>query len=74
VIGYLERIAPARGIDPHDPVAAHRVIAEDFGYPVDLGRAGLPDDVGAVLAFLASRRNGYMTGANVDVDGGSDFC
>jgi NAD(P)-dependent dehydrogenase (short-subunit alcohol dehydrogenase family) len=74
VVGYLERIAAARGIDPHDPVAAHRVIAEDFGHPVDLGRAGLPEEVGAVIAFLASRRNGYMTGANVNVDGGSDFC
>jgi NAD(P)-dependent dehydrogenase (short-subunit alcohol dehydrogenase family) len=74
LVAYLERVAAARGIDPHDPVAAHRVIAEDFGHPVDLGRAGLPSEVGAVIAFLASRRNSYMTGANVNVDGGSDFC
>jgi 3-oxoacyl-[acyl-carrier protein] reductase len=36
-------------------------------------RAGLSDEMGSVVAFLASRRNSYMTGANINVDGGSDF-
>ena len=40
---------------------------------VDLGRLGLPKEVGAVIAFCASRANGYMTGAHLNVDGGSDF-
>ena len=72
--GYLQRVAEQFGIDPNDPRDAHRVIAEQFGHPVDLERAGLPDEVGAVIAFVASRRNSYMTGANINVDGGSDFC
>jgi len=72
--GYLQRVAARFGIDPSSPVDAHRVIAEEFGHPVDLRRAGLPSEVGAVIAFVASRCNGYMTGANINVDGGSDFC
>ena len=44
-----------------------------YHQPADLGRAGLPEEVAALVAFLASERNGYVTGANVNVDGGSDF-
>ncbi|GIW42661.1 MAG: short-chain dehydrogenase [Candidatus Binatia bacterium] len=70
---YLESMADSRGIDPNDPVDAMRVIDEDYGEPCDLYRAGLPSEIGPVIAFLASRRNSYTTGANVNVDGGSDF-
>ncbi|MDT5210446.1 MAG: 3-oxoacyl-[acyl-carrier protein] reductase [Mycobacterium sp.] len=48
-------------------------IDKHFGHPAHMPRAGLPDEIGPVVAFLASRRNSYMTGANVNVDGGSDF-
>ncbi len=63
----------AEGLDATDPVDVMRWIEREFHHPADLGRAGLPDEVGAVACFLASRRNGYVTGANVNVDGGSDF-
>ena len=49
------------------------LIAEDFGHPAHLPRAGDPREIGPVITFLASRVNSYMTGANVNVDGGSDF-
>jgi NAD(P)-dependent dehydrogenase (short-subunit alcohol dehydrogenase family) len=70
---YLQSIAAERGIDPNNPVDAMRVIDEEYGEPCDLYRAGLPSEIGPVIAFLASKRNSYMTGANVNVDGGSDF-
>src|SRR4029453_10161160 len=73
VKSWLEGMAAQRGIDPNSLEDLNRIIAEDFGEPSDLGRAGLPDEIGCVIAFLASRRNSYMTGANVNVDGGSDF-
>ena len=38
-----------------------------------LAEAVLPEKIGPVAAFLASPRNSLMTGANIKVDGGSDF-
>jgi len=70
---WLQGMAKQRGIDPNSLEDLNRIIAEDFHEPSDLGRAGLPEEIGAVIAFLSSRRNSYMTGANVNVDGGSDF-
>ena len=61
------------GVDGADPYALMSAIDEHFGHPAHLPRAGLPEEVGPVVAFLASRRNSYITGANINVDGGSDF-
>jgi 3-oxoacyl-[acyl-carrier protein] reductase len=61
------------GLDPTDPYDVMRWIDDVYHQPADLGRAGRPEEVAALVAFLASRRNGYVTGANVNVDGGSDF-
>ncbi|MFQ6688719.1 SDR family oxidoreductase, partial [Bordetella pertussis] len=38
---------------------------------VPLGRLGLPEEVAATVAFLASDGAGYTTGATIDVNGGS---
>jgi NAD(P)-dependent dehydrogenase (short-subunit alcohol dehydrogenase family) len=60
-------------VDGNDPYALMQAIDKHFGHPAHMPRAGLPEEIGPVAAFLASRRNSYMTGANINVDGGSDF-
>jgi NAD(P)-dependent dehydrogenase (short-subunit alcohol dehydrogenase family) len=71
---YLGSLPPERNVDPDSLEDAMRVITEDFGHPAHLPRAGDPREIGPVITFLASLVNSYMTGANVNVDGGSDFC
>jgi NAD(P)-dependent dehydrogenase (short-subunit alcohol dehydrogenase family) len=61
------------GLDARDPSDVMTWIDRHFHQPADLGRAGLPEEVASLTAYLASRTNGYVTGADVNVDGGSDF-
>jgi NAD(P)-dependent dehydrogenase (short-subunit alcohol dehydrogenase family) len=53
--------------------ALERAMVEDWGMQVALRRAGTPREVGDVIAFLLSERASYLTGALVNVDGGTDF-
>jgi len=38
-----------------------------------VGRIGEPEDIAATVAFLASEDAGYITGATLDVNGGSSM-
>ncbi len=69
----LKDVLAADGLDATDPADVMTWIDNNFHQPCDLGRAGLPEEVASITAYLASRRNGYVTGATVNVDGGSDF-
>jgi NAD(P)-dependent dehydrogenase (short-subunit alcohol dehydrogenase family) len=70
---WARPVLASAGIEPDDTIAAFELLQRGHGMSVDLGRLGLPQEVGAVIAFCASRANGYMTGAHLNVDGGSDF-
>jgi NAD(P)-dependent dehydrogenase (short-subunit alcohol dehydrogenase family) len=73
---FSENLRPmfdAENLDPTDPVDVMTWIDRHFHHPADLARAGLPEEIAVAVAFLASKTNGYVTGANINVDGGSDF-
>jgi NAD(P)-dependent dehydrogenase (short-subunit alcohol dehydrogenase family) len=53
--------------------ALEQIMVEEWGMQVALGRAGRPEELGDVIAFLLSERASYLTGATVNVDGGTDF-
>lgn len=69
----LKDWAERAGYDPNDLVSIMDGIRTHFGHPAHLPRAGEPNEIGPVIAFAGSRRNSYMTGAFINVDGGSDF-
>lgn len=48
-------------------------LRERSGFAAQTGRIGLPAEVATVVVYLASRANTYVTGAEVNVDGGSLF-
>lgn len=41
------------------------------GKTVPVGRAGEPEEVGDLVAFLASERASFITGASINIDGGT---
>jgi len=69
----LKDTLAAEGLDSANPHDVMRWVENTFGHPCDVGRAGLPEEIASMTTYLASRRNGYVTGATVNVDGGSDF-
>jgi citronellol/citronellal dehydrogenase len=55
------------GLDGYDEAAI-----EGWARAVPLGRLGRPEEVAAVIAFLASAGGAYVTGTTIAVDGGAD--
>jgi citronellol/citronellal dehydrogenase len=49
-----------------------QAVVDGFATHVPMRRPGLPEEVAATIAFLASPGGGYITGSTVLVDGGAD--
>ena len=64
--GVAQTVAKATGVDPD--TARKNVIASIGGIPT--GRLSTPEEVAALVVFLASNRAGNITGSNYVIDGG----
>lgn len=53
--------------------ALNKFMIDEWGLDVALQRVGQPREVGELIAFLLSNRASYMTGALINIDGGTDF-
>jgi acetoacetyl-CoA reductase len=47
-----------------------QVLQERILPEIPLGRLGEPDEVGQLVAYLASDRAAFVTGANLSINGG----
>lgn len=49
-----------------------QAVIDEFAAQVPMKRAGSPEEVGSMIAFLASPGGAYITGATIVIDGGVD--
>ncbi len=67
----MDMMAAKYGLPPLE--ALDKAMVEDFHMDVALGRVGRPQELGELIAFLLSARAGYLTGAMINCDGGTQF-
>ena len=67
--GFILTGIATRAVDAQ----AEREMDEKISAEAPMRRSGLPDDVAAAAAFLASEEAGYITGEVMDVNGGIYF-
>jgi NAD(P)-dependent dehydrogenase (short-subunit alcohol dehydrogenase family) len=61
------------GVPEEEAIYTHLSSDPRWNMRVALERGGRPHEVGELIAFLLGDRAAYMTGAAVNIDGGTDF-
>ncbi|CAM2801690.1 short-chain dehydrogenase [Mycobacterium intermedium] len=61
------------GVPEEDAIYTHLASNPDWNMRVALRRGGLPNEAGELIAFLLGDRAAFMTGAAINIDGGTDF-
>lgn len=69
--GARQAAASAGAGDGKD--ALWQMMRDQWGMKAALDRIGEPQEVGELIAFLLSSRARYLTGALINIDGGTDF-
>jgi 3-oxoacyl-[acyl-carrier protein] reductase len=49
---------------------SEEAVLKEMAQDVPMGRVGMPEELGALVAFLASQQAAYITGTTIQVDGG----
>jgi NAD(P)-dependent dehydrogenase (short-subunit alcohol dehydrogenase family) len=72
---YMEGIGATATYDPDDLVDCWRFTCDRGGarYGGVIGRVARPEELAPLLLLLGSPANSYIVGANIPVDGGTDF-
>jgi 3-oxoacyl-[acyl-carrier protein] reductase len=63
----IEQLAQHRANQSGQSIAK---VISGMSEPIPVGRIGRPEELGALVAFLASEKAGYINGVSIPVDGG----
>ena len=55
-------------------MAIKQEVRDSIVATVPVGRLGRPDEIGSLVAYLASDQAGYITGATININGGLHMC
>jgi 3-oxoacyl-[acyl-carrier protein] reductase len=69
VVRAYTDMAAKLGMDPNDWDAIERRFTSEFA-PIEVDHFGVPEDIGRMVALIASPLSSFMTGSNYRVDGG----